>query len=111
MVSMLIEKPVIESMPNVPSSTTGTAMVGMIVARQFCRKKNITHTTSTMASTRVLMTSCRAARTNGVVSNGITASTPWGMRCLRLSTHSMTFACVSRAFAPEASLTAMPEEG
>ena len=43
--------------PNVPSSTTGTAMVGISVARQFCRNRNITRNTSTMASTRVLTTS------------------------------------------------------
>ena len=49
-------------------------------ARQFCRNKNITQTTSTMASNRVLTTSCMAARTNGVVSNGITASTPSGKK-------------------------------
>ena len=57
MVSMLMEKPVMESMPKVPRSTTGTAIVGMIVARQFCRKRNITKTTRMMASTSVFTTS------------------------------------------------------
>ena len=40
-----------------PSSTTGTAMVGIRVARQFCRNRYITTKTSTMASIRVLTTS------------------------------------------------------
>mgnify|MGYP000783124296 CR=1 FL=1 len=53
-----------------------TAIVGMIVARQFCRKRNITQTTRIMASIRVFTTSCRAARTKGVVSKGTTTSTP-----------------------------------
>ncbi len=57
-----------ESTPSVPSSTTGTAMAGISVARKFCRNKNITSVTSTMASARVLTTSCSEARTKGVVS-------------------------------------------
>ncbi len=38
-VSMLIEKPSAASTPIVPSSTTGTAMVGISVARKFCRNR------------------------------------------------------------------------
>ena len=45
------------STPKVPSSTTGTAIVGMIVARMFCRKTNITRKTSPIASNSVLTTS------------------------------------------------------
>jgi hypothetical protein len=55
-------------MPKVPSSTTGTAMVGIRVARQFCRNRNITMNTSTMASIRVLTTSSIDSFTNGVES-------------------------------------------
>ena len=43
--------------PNVPSSTTGTAMTGISVARQLCRKTNITRTTSRIASISVFTTS------------------------------------------------------
>ena len=57
MVSMLIEKPSAASTPNVPSSTTGTAIVGISVARKFCRNRYITRNTSTIASTSVLTTS------------------------------------------------------
>ena len=53
---------------NVPSSTTGTAIVGMIVARQFCRNRNITRNTSTTASISVWTTCSTDSRTNGVVS-------------------------------------------
>src|SRR3546814_9751861 len=66
-VSVLIEYPSIDIMPKVPSSTTGTAMVGMIVARQFCRNRNMTRNTSTTASTSVWITCSTERRTNGVV--------------------------------------------
>ncbi len=38
-VSVLIEKPSAAITPKVPSSTTGTAIVGINVARRFCRKR------------------------------------------------------------------------
>ncbi|MCY1366710.1 hypothetical protein D9M69_536150 [compost metagenome] len=38
MVSMLMEYPITDSTPKVPSNTTGTAMAGISVARRFCRK-------------------------------------------------------------------------
>ena len=69
-VSMLSVKPVAFRMANVPSSTTGTATVGMSVARQFCRKRNITTITRMIASISVFTTSFMAAFTNGVVSYG-----------------------------------------
>ncbi|MOA47110.1 hypothetical protein D3C78_1697170 [compost metagenome] len=53
-----------------PSSTTGTASVGMMVARKFCRKMNITRNTRMMASISVLNTSWIDRLTNGVVSYG-----------------------------------------
>ena len=63
-------KPKAASTPKVPSSTTGTAMVGMRVARKFCRKRSMTRNTSTMASRRVFTTSSMESRTKGVVSTG-----------------------------------------
>ena len=68
MVRVLMEKPNAASMPKVPSSTTGTAMVGMMVARRFCRNRNITRNTSTMASNRVCTTPSMEAEITGVVS-------------------------------------------
>ncbi len=70
MVSVLIEKPTAASTPKVPSITTGTAMVGISVARKFCRNRYMTRNTSTMASTSVLATSMIEVRTNGAVSTG-----------------------------------------
>ena len=67
-----------ESTPKVPSSTTGTAMAGISVARKFCRKMNITSVTSTMASASVLTTSLIEARTNGVLSELTTPLMPSG---------------------------------
>ncbi len=77
-VSMLIEKPSAASTPNVPSSTTGTAIVGISVARRFCRNRYMTRNTRTIASSSVLTTSLIEARTKGVVSNGTTAFMPAG---------------------------------
>ena len=61
-------KPNSPSTPKEPSSTTGTAMVGMRVARKFWRKRYITRNTSPIASARVLITSSIDTRTKGVVS-------------------------------------------
>ena len=70
MVRVLMPKPKAARTPKVPSSTTGTAMVGMSVARKFCRNRYITRKTSSTASRRVLTTSSMEIRTNGVVSTG-----------------------------------------
>ncbi len=67
-VSTLIEKPNASITANVPSSTTGTAIAGISVARRFCRKTYITRNTSTNASISVLTTSSIDRRMNGVVS-------------------------------------------
>ncbi len=49
-VSMLMEKPRASMTANVPTSETGMAARGMIVARHVCRNKRTTMTTSPMAS-------------------------------------------------------------
>ena len=67
-VSVLIEKPATASTAKVPSSTTGTAMVGISVARQFCRNRNMTRKTRTIASISVSTTWWTDSLTNGVVS-------------------------------------------
>ena len=77
-VSMLMEKPSTPSTAKVPSNTTGTAMVGISVARKLPRNRYITRKTSTTASISVLMTPLIDTSTNGVVSNGMTASRPAG---------------------------------
>ncbi len=70
MVSVLMVKPAENRTAKVPSSTTGTAMVGMSVARQLCRKISITRKTSPTASKRVITTSLIDRLMNGEVSIG-----------------------------------------
>ena len=67
-VMTLIVKPNANSTANVASSTTGTASVGINVARQFCKNRNMTRKTSTIASTSVCNTASIDARTTGDVS-------------------------------------------
>ncbi len=55
-VSVLMPKPKAASTAKVPSSTTGTASVGISVARRFCRNSSITRKTSTIASSSVITT-------------------------------------------------------
>ncbi|MNN01153.1 hypothetical protein D3C81_1137640 [compost metagenome] len=69
-VRVFIEKPKAAKMAKVPSNTTGTAMVGIRVARKFCRNKYITRNTRMMASISVFTTSLIEILTNGVVSYG-----------------------------------------
>ena len=70
-VSTLMVNPSSSRPRNVPTTLTGTASIGMSVARQLWRKMNTTSVTSSIASTSVVTTSLIDAVTNGVVSNGI----------------------------------------
>ena len=65
-VSMLMLKPSASITANVPTSDTGTAASGMMEARQVCRKRMTTMTTSAMASKRVVTTARMEWRTNTV---------------------------------------------
>ena len=56
-VSVLIENPNASMAASVPISDTGTASIGMSVARQFCRNRKTTANTSSIASTSVVSTS------------------------------------------------------
>ncbi len=68
MVSMLMENPKSPSTAKVPKITTGTAIVGIRVARMFPMNRYITRNTSTIASMSVMTTSLMATLTKGVVS-------------------------------------------
>ena len=57
MVSMLMENPNNPITAKVPRRTTGTAIVGIRVARMFPIKSHMIRKTSRMASRRVLTTS------------------------------------------------------
>ena len=67
-VSVLMEKPNSSIALNVPISDTGTASIGIMVARQFCRNRKTTAKTSAMDSPSVFSTSTIDTRTNLVVS-------------------------------------------
>ncbi len=68
--SVLMVKPSAAITPKVPSSTTGTAIEGMRVARMFCRNRNITRNTSAIPSSSVLTTSWIEILMKGVTSFG-----------------------------------------
>ena len=61
--SVLSEKPDTSITANVPTSDTGTAMSGMIDARQVCRNSSTTTTTSAIASNSVITTARIESRT------------------------------------------------
>ncbi len=67
-VSELIENPNRYMPANVPISETGTASVGISVARRLCRKSHTTRKTSTIASMKVIVTSRIETRTYSLVS-------------------------------------------
>ena len=64
--SALSEKPSMCITAKVPISDTGTAASGMIEARQVCRNRITTSTTSTRASSRVCTTASMEPRTKMV---------------------------------------------
>ncbi len=66
-VSVLMEKPSAEKAAKVPMREIGTTTIGISVARQLCRKRNTTMTTSTKATKSVFTTSFSDSVTNGVV--------------------------------------------
>ena len=112
MVSMLIDKPSAASTPKVPSSTTGTAMVGISVARKFCRKRNITRNTSTIASISVFDHLLDRGAHEGRGVEGDDGLDPRREGRLDGADHRLRRrAAVSRALASVARLTAMPEAG
>ena len=79
---------------------TGTAMTGMRVARQLCRKTNTTSVTSSIASNSVFTTSLIDSVTYGVVSNAIDQRTPAGKLLASSVMRATTSRFTSRALAP-----------
>ncbi len=71
MVSMLIEKPSRCMPTKVPMMETGTARIGITVARSDCRKMNTTSTTSITASKKVCTTFSIEYSVNWLVSRTI----------------------------------------
>ena len=98
-VRLLMENPARYMKPNVPISESGTATLGITVARRLRRKTKITATTSATASISSISTSCTEARIVTVRSVSTATSIEAGSadcscgscRLMR-STTSMTFA-------------------
>ena len=67
-VRLLRLKPITAMTEKVPMMATGTAVSGMIVERQLCKKISTTIATRMIASISVLTTSTIDSATNGVVS-------------------------------------------
>ena len=81
-VRLLIENPTRYMTPKVPTSETGTTMLGMIVARMFRRNRKITITTSAIDSPSSNSTSCTEARIVVVRSaSTVTCSAPGRPAC------------------------------
>ena len=68
-VSVLIVKPSSVNTAKVATSDTGTASIGITVARQFCKKMNTTTRTSSSASKKVWATSSSDDLTKTVLSS------------------------------------------
>ena len=70
-VKVLIPNPKTQRPAKVPISDTGTAMIGISVARQLPKKRKTTKMTRSPASKSVCTTSRMEAATKSVVSKGI----------------------------------------
>jgi hypothetical protein len=101
-VKVLIEKPSTYSAANVPTIDTGTAINGMIEARQVCRNRITTSTTSAIASSSVDTTALTESRTKMVVSYTASYFTPAGNCLVSSSMVWMTESRISSALAPGA---------
>ena len=99
-VSTLIDMCSTSSPPKVPITLTGTASMGISVARQLCRNRNTTSVTRISASTSVIETSRIDAVTKGVVSNGISYFTPLGKLFDSSSIRFTIASLTARALAP-----------
>src|SRR5947207_601004 len=101
-VSVLIEKPSSLTNPNVPMSDTGIVIAGISVVRQFCRNRNMTSTTSAMASASVVTTSRIDSATTVVVSKATSILSPGGKRSdnLLISASTSRYTCSAFAVGP-----------
>ena len=92
-------------------SDTGTAIMGISVARHEPRKRKTTIATRKAASMSVLRTSPMAERTKRVVSNGMLYSTSGGNCFVSSSSRARMRSAVSSALEPVCRKTRMPATG
>src|SRR5258708_12916816 len=103
-----MEKPKRYSSEKVPTIDTGTATSGMMEARQVCRNRITTSTTSATDSNSVWTTDLIEALTNCVGSYTIWYSTPSGMFFLVSAIVRRTSSEICTAFDPGAATIATP---
>ena len=87
---------------------TGTAISGMMEARQVCRNRITTSTTRATASSSVATTELMDSRTNTVVSYTASYLIPGGKVFCIASMVAITWSRMSSALAPGAWKTPMP---
>ena len=100
--TVLMVKPIANITAKVPTSATGTAISGMIVARRLPRKMNTTSTTSTKASIRVCSTDLMLSFTKTELSATISYSIPVGKAAESRASVDFTPSAAAREFAPGA---------
>ncbi len=99
-VRLLIEKSKAAITAKVPTSEIGMATIGMTAARQDCRNRSTTMTTSSIASKIVTYTSCTDCSMNFVGLKAIVAATPDGRSCSISCRRFSIERAVSSAFEP-----------
>ena len=100
-VNKLIENPKASINVNVPTSETGTAIIGTKVARQSCKKINTTSATKIKASNKVLITSWMEASKKRDTSYEIVKPIPGGkVLVFNSAKRFFTFSITSAAFEP-----------
>src|ERR1017187_768895 len=85
---------------NVPTRDTGTATLGIMVARTFLKKKNTTRTTSMTEMINERSTSLRLARMVVVRSKTFVISIPAGIEAFKEGTAALMRSTVSIMLAP-----------
>ena len=97
---LLSVKPKAAMKKKVPISDTGMATSGMIAARQVCRNRITTSTTSTVASPMVSITASTDCRMNCVGLKKMPYLTPGGKRFDNSAIRLLTPSAVASAFEP-----------
>ena len=103
--SVLMEKPKTWNAAKVPTSDTGMASIGTMVARKLPRKMYTTINTRIRASTKVWATFVRDSRTNWVLSLAMTSFMSGGKRVSASASTLRISETVSRALASVVSET------
>ena len=108
-VRVLMEKSNALTKAKAPTNDTGIVTVGMMVLRQFWRKRKITRMTSRIASPSVFRTSRIDSRTTDVFSNAMRYWRPGGKFSESRSISARTAASSSSAFAEGSGWIPIPD--